>query len=139
LTDGGRRRRRRVLLVVAVVLLVAVGSGTALSRGGDDQPTRDLTVEWGGGEGDPCCVYDPDARTVEATVLVDGTGAEGDAVTVTVTAYADENTSEPVGSSTRRVPVEGAVHRPVTLTIQVDRAPHVDEDGVVACRLSVTH
>ena len=50
-------------------------------------------------------------------------------MTVTVTAYADENTSKPVGSSSRTVQVEGTVDEPLVVTIAVEKAPHVDEDG----------
>jgi hypothetical protein len=56
---------------------------------------------------------------------------------VTVTAYADENTSRAVGSSSRSVRVEGTVHQRLVVTIPVKKAPHIDEDGEAACRLSV--
>jgi hypothetical protein len=96
-----------------------------------------VTVTWGGGEGHPPCVYDAGQHTVEAELRIEGTAPRRRALTVTVTAYADENTSRPVGSSSRTVPVDGTVRMLLTLTIAVDEAPHVDEDGVAACRLDV--
>ena len=58
---------------------------------------------------------------------------------MTVIAYADENTSEPVGSSSRSVQVEGTVHMHIVVTIRVEKNPHVDVDGETACALSVTY
>jgi hypothetical protein len=133
------QRQRRGIVVAAVVLLAAVMSGIALYRSsGDDHPTAGLTVGWGDGEGHPGCVYDPIDHTVEARITIEGDAPRADEVTVTFTAYADENTSKAVGSSSRSVPVEGSVHLPLLLTIPVEKAPHVDEDGVAACALSVT-
>jgi hypothetical protein len=136
---GPARQRRRVVIVVAgVVLLVAVVSAIALARSSADEPAAGVTVVWAGSEGHPPCVYDPTNQTVEAHVTIEGTALpQQDTVTVTVTAYADENTSKAVGSSSRRVEVEGSVNMLVDLTIAVEKAPHVDEDGVAACRLSV--
>jgi hypothetical protein len=131
-------RQRRVIVVAGVVLLAAIGSGTALYRSSDDHPTAGLTVGWGGSEGHPSCVYDPKDHTVDAKITIEGNAPRADEVTVTVTAYADENTSQPVGSSTRSVHVEGTVHMPLLITIPVEKAPHIDEDGVAACSLSVT-
>ena len=132
------RRRRRGLVLGGIVLVAAIAAGTALVLGGDDEPAAEVTVVWGGSEGHPACVYDPASRTVEVTLLVDGTAPEPDTLTVTVTAYADENTSKEVGSSTRSVDVEGTVHMPLLLTVAVERAPYVDVDGVAACRLEVS-
>jgi hypothetical protein len=115
------------------VLLAAIVSGTALSRGGDDDPTTHLTVGWGGSEGHPSCAYNPKAHTVTAKLTIDGEAARPQTVTMTVTAYADENTSRPVGSGSRSVQVDGTVHLPVLVTIQVEKAAHVDEDGETAC------
>ena len=134
-----RQWRWRVIVVAGVVLLLAIASGIALSTRGDDQPTAGLTIGWGGSEGHPSCVYDPEARTVDAKITIDGTVPRAEDVTVTVTAYADENTSRPVGSSSRSVRVAGTVHLPLVLTIAVEKAPHVDEDGETACRLSVEY
>lgn len=134
-TDPGVRRRR-TFLVVAVVVVVAVVAAVVLPRGDDDKPAAGLTVTWGGSEGDPSCAYNPGDRTVDAKVTIDGEAPEPEDVTVTVTAYADENTSRPVGSSTRTVQVEGTVHLPVVITIAVTRPPHVDEDGIAACGLA---
>lgn len=131
--------RRRVLLVAVVVLLAAVVSGTALYRSGEDQPVADLKVSWGGSEGHPSCVYDPKASTVGCRLTIDGTAPHPDTVTVTVTAYADENTSRPVGSSSHSMKVDGTVHLPLLITIPVKKPPHVDEDGETACALSVSY
>ena len=133
----GRRPRRRVVLVAGVLLLAAVASGMALYRGRGDGPTTPLTVVWGGSEGHPCCVYDAKNQTVVAELEIEGTAIRRHTVTVTVTAYADENTSVPVGSTTRSVRVDGTMHRSLVITIPVSAAAHVDEDGVAACRLSV--
>jgi len=135
-----RRPRRRVIVVAGVLLLAATVSGTALLRSGDDPPTAGLTVGWGGSEGHPSCVYDPKDHTVDAKITIEGEAPRHDmTVTVTVSAYADENTSELVGSSSRSVRIEGTVHLPVIVTIPVDEAPHIDEDGETACRLSVKY
>lgn len=121
------------------MLLAAVVSGGVLYRSSEDHPAADLTVGWGGSEGHPSCVYDPKAETVDCKLTIDGTAPQPDKVTVTVTAYADENTSQPVGSSSRSVRVEGIVHLPLVVTISVPHAPHVDEDGETACSLSVKY
>jgi hypothetical protein len=131
-------RARTIVAAAAVVLLVAIASGAALYRHRAD-PATGVTVTWGGSEGHPCCVYDAQAKTVDVTLAVDGTVTRAETVTATVTAYADENTSQPVGSTTRTVQVTGTVHRTLHLTIPVERKPHVDDDGIVACRLSVQH
>ena len=121
------------------MLLAAVASGIALYRSRDVPATAGLTIGWGGSEGHPCCVYDPDDHTVDAELTIEGTAPRDGTVTVTVTAYADENTSKPVGSSSRTVHVEGTVDEPLLVTIAVEKAPHVDEDGVAACTLSVKY
>ena len=136
---SARQRRRGVIVLAGVVLLAATASGIALYRSGDDEPTAGLTVTWGGSEGHPSCVFDPKDRTVEATLTIDGEAPPTHQVTVTVTAYADENTSKPVGSSSRTVPVNGTVHLTVTVTIPVQKAPQVDVDGETACALEVTY
>jgi hypothetical protein len=131
------QRRTRIIVVAGVALLAAIAAGTALYRHGDDHPTRGLTVEWGGSEGHPCCVYNPQDHTVEAEITIEGTAHTDREMTVTVTAYADENTSQPVGSGSRTVQVDGTVHKSLIVTIPVDKTPHVDEDGVTACSFSV--
>ncbi|HSV39987.1 MAG TPA: hypothetical protein VLI04_14610 [Nocardioidaceae bacterium] len=131
------RQRRRVIVGAAVLLLAAIVSGMALSRGGDDDPTAELAVGWGGSEGHPSCVYDPEAQSVDAKITIEGNAPRPHRVTVTVTAYADENTSKPVGSSSRSVPVDGDVNIPLLITFPVEKAPHVDVDGETACSLSV--
>jgi hypothetical protein len=122
-----------------VVLLAAVVAGIALYRGGDDDATAALTVGWGGSEGHPSCVYDPNDQTVDCQLTIEGDAPQPDTVIVTVTAYADENTSQLVGSAQRRVRVEGTVHQRLLVTIPVEKAPHVDDDGETACRLSVEY
>lgn len=134
-----RHRRPPVLLGAGVVLVAAAAGATALYCSGDDEPSPGLTVTWGGSEGNPSCVYDPDAETVDAKLTIDGEAPWPEEVTVTVTAYADENTSKPVGSSSRTVEVEGIVHMSFTVTIPVERAPHVGEDSETACSLSVKY
>jgi hypothetical protein len=128
-----------VVIIAGVLLLAAVGTGIVLSRGEDDPLPADLTVGWGGSEGHPSCLYDPDSQTVDATIAIDGNAPRPVEVTVTVTAYADENTSRPVGSSSRSVPVEGTAHLAIVITIPVEKRPHIDEDGEGACRLSVEY
>jgi hypothetical protein len=130
---------RRTLIAAGVVLLAAAVAATVLYRSSDDPGPADLTVGWGGSEGHPSCVYDPGDQTVGCTLTIEGSAPRADTVTVTVTAYADENTSEPVGSETRSVKVEGAVDQRLLVTIAVAKAPHIDEDGETACRLSVDY
>ena len=74
---------------------------------------------------------------MSADVTIDGHAPRRDTVTVTVTAYTDENTSRPVGSGSREVQVEGSVHLPVHVTFPVEQAPLVDVDGETACGVSV--
>jgi hypothetical protein len=135
----GPARRRRLLVLAGVVLLAALVAGTALARGGDDHPTAGLEVGWGGSEGHPSCVYDPADGTAEATITIDGYMPRPKKLTVTVTAYADENTSQPVGSSSRSVRVEGTVHVRLVVTIPVEKPPLVDIDGETACGRSVKY
>lgn len=123
-------------MIAVVVVLVAVVSAIVLSRSDDDEPAAGLTVTWGGGEGDPGCAYNAADQTVDAQVTIDGEAPEPQDVTVTVTAYADENTSRPVGSSTRTVQVDGPVHLALAISIAVTRPPHVDEDGIAACSIA---
>ena len=100
-------------------------------------PTATLTVGWRVSEDHPSCVYDPQDHTVNAEITIDGHAPRRDTVTVTVTAYADENTSQPVGSTSRTVRVEGTVHVPLHVTVPVEQAPLVDVDGESACGVSV--
>ena len=134
--------QRRGIVIAVVVLLAAVVPAIVISRSGDDDepgPAR-LTATWDESEGDPACVYDAGSRSVEVKVVIDGE-VPGDPVrmTVTVAAYADENTSREVGSATDSVQVEGTVHERMLLTFPVERAVHIDEDGVAACRISSTY
>lgn len=133
--------RTRVSIVAGLVLLAVLLAGFALYLAGDDQPpaAADLTVGWGGSEGRPSCVYDPKGQTVRATLATEGDAGTGRTVAVTVTAYADENTSEPVGSGSRTARVKGTVHRPIIVAFPVETAPKVDIDGETACRLAVRY
>jgi hypothetical protein len=130
--------RTSVALAAALVLLATVAAGFALFRD-DDSPAPGLTIDWGGSEGRPACTYDPGTGTVSAELTIEGRASRHRNVTLTVTAYADENTSEPVGASSRTVRVEGDVHRRVRFTIPVEKAPHVGEDDVAACSRSMTY
>jgi hypothetical protein len=140
-----RPQRRRLVVVTGIVLLVAIAAGLALHRALADKPatggapSAGLTVDWGGSEGQPSCVYDAARQTVEARITIDGTAPRAGELAVTVTAYADENTSQPVGSGGRTVQVSGTVHRVVLVTFPVTKAPHVGEDGETACARSVTY
>ena len=126
-----------MIVVAGVMLLAAVVSGIAVYGSDGNQSSAGLTVAWGGGEGHPSCVYDPEGHAVDAEITIEGEAPRHDEVTVKVTAYADENTSRPVGSGTRSVQVEGAVHLRLLVTIAVEKPPHVDVDGVAACTLTV--
>jgi len=130
-----RHRWRRIVLVVAVVLCAAAVTAAVSSRRDAGPAPAKLTVGWGGSEGHPSCVYDASGGTVEARLVVRGTATRPGEVAVTVTAYADENTSVPVGSVTQSVPVEGTMQLPLVITIPVEAPPYVDEDGEAACRL----
>jgi len=136
---AGPARRRRVLAVVGVLLLASVVSGMALYRSRGDQPAAPLTVGWDESEGHPACVYNATDHTVEVKLEVEGRAPRTSTVRITVTAYADENTSQPVGSSSRSVRVEGTMHQRVRLSIPVEKPAHVDEDGVAAYRLAVKY
>jgi hypothetical protein len=105
--------------------------------GGEEAEPADIDVHWGGSEGQPSCVYDPKRQAVDARLRIDGTAPRPREVTVTVTAYADENTSDAVGSRTRRTWVEGTVHERIVVHIPVVKAPRVDIDGETACKLSL--
>ena len=133
--------RTRAIVVAGFVLLAVLVTGFALYRAGDDQPpaAADLTIGWGGSEGHPSCVYDPEGEAVRATLAIDGDAGPGRTVAVTVTAYADENTSEPVGSGSRTVRVDGPVNRRLVVAFPVEKAPKVDIDGETACRLAVKY
>lgn len=133
-----RASDRRRVVAGAVVLVAAAVTGAALLRAADQEPTADLTVGWGGSEGHPSCLYHPETGSADATLLIQGEAGERDHVTVTVTAYADENTSAPVGSARRSVPLDETMDLRLVVTIPVDSAPHVDEDGEAACALVVS-
>jgi len=138
--DPGPAPGRRRVVVGGALLLAAIGSVVALDRGSDDDQTARPTIGWGGSEGHPSCVYDPERHIVDATIIIEGEAPrDGVTVTVTVTAYADENTSKPVGSGSRSVRVAGTVDTSLVVTIPVERAPHVDVDGETACRRSTEY
>lgn len=127
------------MAITGVLLLAVLVYGIAQSRSHDDEPTTGLTIGWGGSEGQPSCVYDAKDHSVNAKIAIEGTASRADQVTVTVSAYADENTSQFVGSGNRRIHVEGTEHRSVIVTFPVEKPPFVDIDGVTACRVSVTY
>ena len=130
--------RRAFIAVAGVVLLAAFAWWLSVHRAGDDAEPAEVDVRWGGTEGHPSCVYNPKHQAVDAKLRIDGTAPRRREVIVTVTAYADENTSDAVGSHTRRTWVEGTVHERLVVNIPVIRAPHVDIDGETACKLSVS-
>ena len=78
-------------------------------------------------------------QRVDATIAVSYSSLRRDTITVTVTAYADENTSDAVGSGTKSVDVHDTVEMELDIEIPVTRRPFVDVDGETACRLSVEH
>lgn len=125
------------MVAVCAVLAAALAGGTLwwVVRG-DDHPPPGLMIRFDDTSERAGCVYDAAGRRVRAAVRVDGWAPQGDHVTITVTAYSDENTSDEVGAAIATVQVRGTVHERVALSIPVDAAPHVDEDGVAACRLS---
>ena len=112
--------RHRVLAIVLVVLLVAGSAITAVTAIsgvlGSDGDAR-LTVSWGGGEGRPSCAYDPGTGTVAALLVIRGEAPAGSELSITVSAYADENTSERVGAVHAHGidAVFSVLHRPCTL------------------------
>ena len=120
-----------------IILLAACVSGIGLYRASGDRTPARLTIGWGGSEGRPSCVYDARDHRVDATITIDGRAPDHDEVVVTVSAYADENTSDLVGSRSRTVQVRGTVHLRVVVEIPVRKPPHVDIDGETACRLDV--
>ncbi|RNL81096.1 hypothetical protein [Nocardioides marmorisolisilvae] len=125
---------RRVLLVA-----LALSATGLVGACGKSEPPAPLHVTWRESEGHPACVYDAQRRAVTAKLVITGDAGTRKRVAVTVTAYADENTSVPVGSTGGSVPVHGTMHLPVDFTIATTDPPHVDEDGVAACRLSVRY
>jgi hypothetical protein len=138
--DGLRRYRDAEIRIRAgVALLAAFAAGALVGCGtGEDAPTTDpVTVTWAGTEDGPACRYDKASGRVEVALSVTGTAPAPEELSVTVTAYADENTSRPVGSTTRAVAVDGATDETLRLTIEVERPPHVGEDDVAACSLDV--
>jgi hypothetical protein len=139
--DAGQVRqwRRRVIVVASVLLLAALVVGIALHRSGADHPAAGLTVGWGGSESQPSCVYDPKVDTVDCQIVIDGRAPRPEEVTVVVTAYADENTSRPVGSSSRSVHVEGTMHTVLVVPVPAEKAPFVDDDGIASCKLVVKY
>jgi hypothetical protein len=135
--------RTRVLAVaagVAAIALAAVVVAWVVTSPGDyAAPDRGLKVDWGTGDARPGCVYDPASQTVEAALTITGESSRPQEVTVIVTAYADENTSQPVGSNSTSARVDGPVDTVLRVTIPVDSAPHVGEDDVAACGREVKY
>lgn len=133
--------RRRTLIGVAAataaIVLTMVAVLLVTSGADDGAPADDLKVDWADSEGHPGCVFDAASHTVEATLTITGESSGPQEVTVIVTAYADENTSQPVGSHSGSVQVDGTVDTVLRITIPVDATPHVGEDDVAACRREV--
>lgn len=119
-----------------LVLAAGVVAGIVLYTTDVDGDPAPLTVTWVTGKDGLGCVYLPKRRIVTATVVVTGDAGDAESVEVTVTAYADEDTSRKVGSDTREISVDGTVDSEVDLRMRVRRPPHVDEDGVAACSLA---
>lgn len=136
---GPSRQRRRVILVAGVALLAVGVLGVAVYRSNDNHPPAGLTVGWGGSEGHPSCVYDPTVQTVEAKITIEGSALRADKLTVTVTAYSDENTTKPVGSGRRSVRVEGTVHKLLLVAFPVVKPPLIDIDGETVCGRTVKY
>lgn len=111
------RPAQRAALLVAVLALV----GCSGDPGADEAP-----VTWGES---PACVSYPDVGRVGVTL--EATGGIGSRVTVT--AYADEDTTEPVGSGVTTVTETGTVE----MVFDVSAPPFVDADGEAACTLDV--
>lgn len=106
--------------------LPALALALCLTGCSQDTSADELSVTWGD---DPACVAYPDVDKVGATLEASGVG-EG---TVKVTAYADEDTTRPVGSGTVRVTEAG----PVEVVFEVSEPPYVDVDGVAACSIDL--
>lgn len=117
--------------------LAGCGDEDAPGRAQEPAPTGTPTVTWGAPEGEASCVWHPARREVAAMLRVTGTDLAVADLTVTVTAHADENTSQPVGSAHRTIPVAGTVDRTLRLVVRVTAEPYVDIDGVAACSLAV--
>lgn len=106
----------RLLLVLPLVAVVLAGCG--------EPAPSELTVTWGES---PACVSYPDVGKVGVTLEATGAGE----ASVRVTAYADEDTTRPVGSGTVTVTEAG----PAELVFDVTEPPYVDVDGVAACSI----
>lgn len=121
---------------IALAVLAALVGSVEACGGAEASPLR---VTWDDAENGPACRYLPATRTVVVRLRIDGDAGDHRRVTATVTAYEDENTSVPVGTARRTVRVHGIEHRKVELEIATRKPPHVGEDDVAACRLSVTY
>lgn len=130
---------RRIAVAAGVVLVLGAVAAVLLHGHEDKHPVAALTITWGGSEGVSSCHYDAASRTVAARLAISGRAARSGTATVKVTAYADENTSVPVGSASRNVHVGGLMHKNVIVTIPVSSPPQVGEDDVTACKLAVKY
>lgn len=126
-----------LLAGVTVLVLALVVLGVVLVSDGDDGPGS-LEVTWASSELIPSCAYDAAAGTVTARLTVTGRVPEPVEVTANVGAFADENTSDEVGSGSRTVTVDGKVDEVLEVTFPVARRPHRGEDGDTACKLAVS-
>jgi hypothetical protein len=130
------------MLVAAVVLALVVVTTAVwfVASMADHDPAADgVEVDWAWSEELPGCRYDPESQTVEAALTITGESTSPVYVTVIVTAYADENTSQPVGSNRGSVQADGPVDTVLRITIPVDSPPHVGEDDVAACRREIVY
>ena len=119
-------------LAVPLIVFAAAIAWWVVTKSGDD-PAKPLTVMWASTADTTACVASSDGSTVTARFRVSGAVTEPDVVTITVTAHADENTSQPIGTATQSVPVSGDVDQIVLVPIKVDGVPHPGEDGGTAC------
>ncbi|MEU1973462.1 hypothetical protein ABZ477_17540 [Microbacterium sp. NPDC019599] len=133
-----RRAIAAAVLVAAVLVLIAVIAWSVASRD-EGEAAEELKVDWASGERYAACVYDPASGTVAAALRITGESSRPQEVTVIVTAYTDENTSQPVGSARKSVSIDGPVDTVLRFTIRVDSTPHVGEDDVAACRREVEY
>lgn len=109
----------------SLLLLAVLVPGLAACS--EDPAAEELTVTWGES---PACVSYPDVGKVGVTLEATGVGE----ATARVTAYADEDTTQPVGSGTVAVTEAG----PTELIFEVSAPPYVDVDGVAACSIDVS-
>jgi hypothetical protein len=132
MTDQERLLRAARMAAMAAVLAGAV-VGCGSSTGGPATQKESLKVAFYTSNALPWCSYDAPTKTVTAQLTIDGFAPKKKTVSLVVTAYADENTSQPVGSKSTFVKLDGTVHQELTVKFQVAKPPQVGEDNVAAC------